>query len=266
MPGIIGLRYNFRFGGGYQGGATNQGGAGNPDGGGNTGGGQGREDAESQYGGAYDVGYRSEDNRSGREQVYGAGAGAETTPITEVDLLESFKPQEVSGLFSTPPRNIQQAFNIISTPRTVANVRNPNPNPFTDLTKDVLNPDDDTQVDSLTEGDDEGIMAFAKEIFDRSLLGQGLNYLKKQAAKKEAKQLFANTMDPSPPPVDTIASLTAGLGGGGEGQGLASIYTGPPALRAIEPVSPIVEEEVVDPRTAEMEAFREILRRNLGLI
>ena len=144
---------------------------------------------------------------------------------------------------------------------TVATVRNP----FTDLTKDVLNPDDDTQVDSLTEKDDEGIMAAVKEILSNTLIGKGIGYLKEQYDKQKAKDLFANTMDPSPPPVDTIASLTAGLGGG-EGQGLASIYTGPPALRAIEPVSPIIEEEVVDPRTAEMEAFRAILRRNLGLI
>jgi hypothetical protein len=266
MPGIMGLRYNYKFGDrvGFFRGAQADASAGkgsmspgtSATGGSRGGTGEGRQDAESQYGGAYNVDYKTQDNRSGREQVY----GAETTPITEVDFLETITPKEVGGLFPsyTPPRNIQQAFNIISTPRTVADVRNP----FTDLTKDVLNPDDDTQVDSLTEKDDEGIMATVKELLSNTLIGKGIGYLKEQYDKQKAKNLFANTMDPSPPPVDTIASLTAGLGGG-EGQGLASIYTGPPALR---PVSTIVEEEVVDPRTAEMEAFRAILRRNLGLI
>ena len=227
MPGIIGLRYNYRYGGDTMGGPNDKS---------NDGGGGGREDAQSQYGGAYNVGYRSQDNRSGREQVYGPGAGAETTPVTEVDLLETFKPKEAGGLFPsyTPPRNIQQAFNIISTPRTVADVRNP----FTDLTKDVLNPDDDTQVDSLTGEDDEGIMGLIAKISPIQNIAKILGFT------GDAKNIKGNTE----------------LGG----ECITSVYTGLPALR---PTTPIVEEEeVVDPRTAEMEAFRAILRRNLGLI
>ena len=249
----MGLRYNFRFGGGYQGGATNQGGAGNPDGG-NTGGG-GREDAESQYGGAYNVGYRSQDNRSGREQVYGAGAGAETTPMTEVDLLEDFKPEQVQPLFNQPT-TVANFFAPKPKPyQTVSTIRDPNFDRIRDLAS--------RNLDLYEEEEESGILGGLKELLSNTLIGKGIGYLKQQYDKQKAKDLFANTMDPSPPPVDTIASLTAGLGGG-EGQGLASIYTGPPALR---PVSTVVEEEeVVDPRTAEMEAFREILRRNLGLI
>ena len=260
----MGLRYNYKFGDrvGFFRGAQADASAGrgsmspgtSATGGSRGGTGGGREDAQSQYGGAYNVDYRSQDNRSGREQVY----GAETTPVTEVDLLETFKPEEAQPLFNRP-KTVADFFAPKAKPfQTVATVRNP----FTDLTKDVLNPYDDTQVDSLTEKDDEGIMATVKEILSNTLLGKGIGYLKEQYDKQKAKNLFANTMDPSPPPVDTIASLTAGLGGG-EGQGLASIYTGPPAIR---PVSTVVEEEEVDPRTAEMEAFRAILRRNLGLI
>ena len=239
MPGIMQLRKNFRIGSeeGYDVSGREYAGSSSS---------QGRQDAESQYGGGYNVDYRSGDNRSDRGQVYGAG----NAPITQIDLLETFKPQDLSALFNR--RTVADFISPIKKPyQTVATIKNPSV--FTDITKDVLNPDDNEQVDSLTGEKDEGAFDNIKEFLSNTLIGRGIGYLKDQYDKQKQKDLFANTMDPGIPK-DRIADFINR--GGNDNQGIASL---PYMYPIIQPQKEIVEEP-------EEISFYDILRQNLGLV
>ena len=221
----MGLRYNFRFGGGYQGGATNQGGAGNRDG-------SGREDGDRQ---------------SYSAQATQSGPRTGTFANRSTDARERY--MGLQGKTGKPDVSLAGADEGATT----------------------------VQAGGLTFAPDDPFIAEKSNALDTTIFGRpraGLDYLRDMLNPRNL--LTAATGLPlallSKLPFTGDASVfydddkKTDHSGGDAAEGLASIYTGPPALRAIEPVSSIVEEEVVDPRTAEMEAFRAILRRNLGLI